>query len=660
MSALTIWLAFLAPLTSFVIIALVVRPFFPKYQWISPYLLITGLCVSLVVAILLFLDTLATGGPGYTSSYEWIRINDAAVIDLGTYIDSVSAATLLVVVFISLLVQVYSMGYMHGDTGYGRYFATMALFTSSMIGLVISSNIVQLYAFWELVGLSSYLLIGFWTERPAAAAAAKKAFIITRIGDVGFLIAILFLINHSFAIPESSNVNVLHIPDLCALGGTMSALIVTIITLGILSGAMGKSAQFPFHTWLPDAMEGPTPVSALVHSATMVAAGVFLLVRLFPFISESDTTMLVIAGVGAFTAVFAATMGLVVNDIKRVLAYSSISQLAYMFAAIGLGAYGPAIFHLITHAFFKALLFLGSGSVNHATHTFDMKEMGGLRKYMPWTYALMIVSSLSLIGLPPLAGFWSKDEIMLSAWEQMLHGSVFEVVILALLAMGVVLTAFYTWRMISLTFHGKYRGSGSDDGHGDDAIHESPWIMIAPMAILGVATVFAGFLANPPFNVGPISKHWLNDFISSSDVFHHVHHAADFSILVAAMSTSLAIVGLVAALYYFKVSKKGTKEPLESMNSMYRLIYNKYYLDDLYENVIVRNILQKRIVNITAFFDKYIVDGLGLTLGFVIKNVGHVLGLAQNGNVQFYTFVISLGGVIGLIVLLMYSPGLGG
>ena len=518
MSALTIWLAFLAPLTSFVIIALVVRPFFPKYQWISPYLLITGLCVSLVIAVLLFLDTLATGGPGYTSSYEWIRINDAAVIDLGTYIDSVSAATLLVVVFISLLVQVYSMGYMHGDTGYGRYFATMALFTSSMIGLVISSNIVQLYAFWELVGLSSYLLIGFWTERPAAAAAAKKAFIITRIGDVGFLIAILFLINHSFAIPESSNVNVLHIPDLCALGGTMSAVIVTIITLGILSGAMGKSAQFPFHTWLPDAMEGPTPVSALVHSATMVAAGVFLLVRLFPFISESDTTMLVIAGVGAFTAVFAATMGLVVNDIKRVLAYSSISQLAYMFAAIGLGAYGPAIFHLITHAFFKALLFLGSGSVNHATHTFDMKEMGGLRKYMPWTYALMIVSSLSLIGLPPLAGFWSKDEIMLSAWEQMLHGSVFEVVILALLAMGVVLTAFYTWRMISLTFHGKYRGSGSDDGHGDHAIHESPWIMIAPMAILGVATVFAGFLANPPFNVGPISKHWLNDFISSSDV----------------------------------------------------------------------------------------------------------------------------------------------
>ena len=208
MSALTIWLAFLAPLTSFVIIELVVRPFFPKYQWISPYLLITGLCVSLVVAVLLFLDTLATGGPGYTSSYEWIRINDAAVIDLGTYIDSVSAATLLVVVFISLLVQVYSMGYMHGDTGYGRYFATMALFTSSMIGLVISSNIVQLYAFWELVGLSSYLLIGFWTERPAAAAAAKKAFIITRIGDVGFLIAILFLINHSYAIPESSNVNV--------------------------------------------------------------------------------------------------------------------------------------------------------------------------------------------------------------------------------------------------------------------------------------------------------------------------------------------------------------------------------------------------------------------------------------------------------------------
>ena len=660
MSSLTIWLVFLAPLTSFVIISLIVRPFFSKHQWISPYLLIAGLSVSLVVSVMLFLDTLYTGGPGYNSAYQWIKINDAAIIDLGTYIDPVSSTILLVVVVVSLLVQIYSMGYMHGDIGYSRYFATMALFTSSMIGLVISSNIVQLYAFWELVGLSSYLLIGFCTERPAAAAAAKKAFIITRIGDVGFLIGILFLINHSFALPLSANVNVLHIPDICSLAGTMSAMIVTIITLGILSGAMGKSAQFPFHTWLPDAMEGPTPVSALVHSATMVAAGVFLLVRLFPFISASDTTMLVIAGVGAFTAVFAATMGLVVNDIKRVLAYSSISQLAYMFAAIGLGAFGPAIFHLITHAFFKALLFLCSGSVNHATHTFDMREMGGLRKYMPWTYGLMLVSSLSLIGLPPLSGFWSKDEIMLSAWEKMLHGSVFEITIFALLAIGVVLTAFYTWRMISLTFHGEYRGNDVGDGHGDHSIHESPGVMIAPMALLGVATVLAGFLTNPPVNVGPIHKHWLNDFISSSIVFHHGHHAAEFSVLVAILSTVLGLIGLGIAVYYYKLSQNGKKEPLESMKGFYGLIYNKYYLDDLYENIIVRNILQKRIVNIIAFVDKYVVDGLGLFLGFAVKNVGPVLGLFQNGNVQFYTFVISLGGVIGLIILLMYTPGLGG
>ncbi len=653
MSALTIWTVFLAPVAGFLVISLIIRPFFGKHQWISPFVLIAALLVSLIIAVMLFIDALATGGAGYNSAYEWIKINESAIIDLGTYIDPVSASTLVVVVLVSLLVQVYSMGYMHGDPGYSRYFATMALFTASMIGLVISSNILQLYAFWELVGLSSYLLIGFWTERPSAAAAAKKAFIITRIGDVGFLIGILFLINHSFSMDSVAGINVLHIPDICSIGGTMSGVIVTVITLGILSGAMGKSAQFPFHTWLPDAMEGPTPVSALVHSATMVAAGVFLLIRLFPFISDSGTTMLVIAGVGAFTAVFAATMGLVVHDIKRVLAYSSISQLAYMFAAIGLGAYGPAIFHLITHAFFKALLFLCSGSVNHATHTFDMREMGGLRKSMPWTYGLMMISSLSLIGLPPLAGFWSKDEIMLSAWDLLLHGAIFELIIFGLLAIGVILTAFYTWRMISLTFHGTYRG----DSH---SIHESPTIMIAPMFVLGILTVIAGVLTNPPINLGSLHKHWLGDFISSSTVFHHGHHVAEFSVMIATISTMLGLLGILAGIYYFKKSKQGIEEPLESLKSVHTLVYNKYYLDTLYEDIIVKNFLQKRIVNITALFDKYIVDGLGITIGFMVRNVGHILGLIQNGNVQFYTFIISLGGVIGLILLLMYAPGIGG
>jgi len=458
-----IWAIFLLPLGSFAFAALVVRPFFNRYSLISGLVTIAALGTALGFSIWT-LRSVILGHELVFEPIEWLEVG-GATIEFGLLIDPLTAVMLIVVTSVSLLVQIYSLGYMKGDPSFSRYYAYMSLFTAAMLGLVISSNIIQLYMFWELVGVSSYLLIGFWHERPAAAAAAKKAFIITRIGDVGFLIAILYLFTQAdnFA---AAGLNAFHIPDIweaarpeAAAGAILGGAVLTWLALGIFAGAAGKSGQFPLHTWLPDAMEGPTPVSALIHAATMVAAGVFLVARFFPVFEHSPDAMTVVALVGAFTAIFAASMGLVMNDIKRVMAYSTVSQLGYMMAALGLGLYAPAIFHLVTHAAFKALLFLGAGSVNHATGTFDMRYMGGLRKVMPITYILMVVASLSLVGIIPLAGFWSKDEILLGAWNGtgLVDTWVSRVTFSALLA-GVIVTAFYTIRMIILTFHGEFRG----------------------------------------------------------------------------------------------------------------------------------------------------------------------------------------------------------
>ena len=402
------WAVFLLPLFSFLLISLVVRPFLNRFAPLSGYMLIAALAVSLALSLLALVRS-NEGADLAFPAHTWIDLGDAA-IEIGLLLDPVTCIMLVVVTGVSLLVQIYSLGYMRGDPGMARYFAYMSLFTASMLGLVLSANIVQLYAFWELVGLSSYLLIGFWHDRPSAAAAAKKAFIITRIGDVGFLLAIINLFYHGpqFA---AQGLNPLHIPDiwqaaqpLATGGAVLGGTALTLICLGIFAGAAGKSGQFPLHSWLPDAMEGPTPVSALIHAATMVAAGVFLVARFFPLFQEARDAMMVVALVGGFTAFAAATLGLVMHDIKRVMAYSTISQLGYMMAALGLGAFGPALFHLFTHAFFKALLFLGAGSVNHAAGTFNMRYMGGLRRQMPWTYALLLAGSLSLVGIAPLAG----------------------------------------------------------------------------------------------------------------------------------------------------------------------------------------------------------------------------------------------------------------
>ena len=394
-SEASVWAIFLLPLASFVIIALVIRPFFNRYAVASGFLLIAALVVSLVLSILA-LSAVARGQEPELQAYQWLDLGNAA-IEFSLLLDPLTAVMAVVVTSVSLMVQIYSLGYMKGDPGYARYFAYMSLFTAAMLGLVLAANILVLYAFWELVGVSSYLLIGFWHDRPAAAAAAKKAFIITRIGDLGLLIAILYLFFQAdeFA---AAGMNAFHIPDiwlavqpLAAGGAILAGTGLTWLTLGIFAAAVGKSGQFPLHSWLPDAMEGPTPVSALIHAATMVAAGVFLVGRFYPIFLAAEGTLTVVALIGAFTALMAATMGMAANDIKRVMAYSTVSQLGYMMAALGLGAFPAAIFHLVTHASFKALLFLGAGSVNHATGTFNMQYMGGLRQHMPLTYALVVI-----------------------------------------------------------------------------------------------------------------------------------------------------------------------------------------------------------------------------------------------------------------------------
>ena len=473
-----IWLIFLLPVFSFIIISFFVRPFVKPESRVAGYITITALSSSL--ALSLWVLTAVMAAPHHVlpmPDISWLVVGDLN-IHLGLIVDSLTAVMLVVVTGVSLMVQIYSQGYMHGDPGYHRYYAWMSLFTASMLGVVMADNLLLVFVFWELVGLCSYLLIGFWFHRPAARNAATKAFVVTRLGDFGFLAAILVLFYNTgtFDIAELHSL---------AITGALAGTTLTWAAIGIFSGAVGKSAQFPLHVWLPDAMEGPTPVSALIHAATMVAAGIFLVARTFPLFEHSIEALTTVAIIGGFTALFAATMGLVMTDIKRVLAYSTISQLGYMMLGLGAGGIAIGIFHLFNHAFFKALLFLGAGSVNHATGTFDLRLMGGLRKVMPWTYATFLIASLSIAGIWPLAGFWSKDEILASSLAN-------QPILFYLAMLTVFMTAFYMFRVVFLTFGGEYRGGGSEAHSGKP--HESPSVMVIPMAILAILAVVYGWL----------------------------------------------------------------------------------------------------------------------------------------------------------------------
>ncbi|MDE2969616.1 MAG: NADH-quinone oxidoreductase subunit L, partial [Chloroflexota bacterium] len=448
------WAIFFLPLAAFLLNGLLIRPILGPQSPLAGHVTIAAVGGSFLLS-LWALQQVATGVDLEWASHAWVTVGSLDV-RVGILMDPLTAIMLVVVTGVSLAVQVYSVGYMHGDRGYVRYYSYMSLFTASMVGLVLASSVLQMFVFWELVGLSSYLLIGFWHHRPSAARAAVKAFVVTRLGDLGFMIAILYLFSQQGAL-SAEGLNALEVRDVyTAVGaGLLGSTAVTWLAIGFFAGAVGKSAQFPLHVWLPDAMEGPTPVSALIHAATMVAAGVFLVARMFPVFEASDAAMNLVAVTGGVTAVLAATMAVTANDIKRVVAYSTISQLGYMMLALGVGAYGAAMFHLFNHAFFKALLFLGSGSVNHAAGTFDMRYMGGLRRVQPWTYALFLVGALSLAGVFPLAGFWSKDEILAEAFHE---GSGVALLVFLLALAAAFMTAFYIFRALFMTFHGTYRG----------------------------------------------------------------------------------------------------------------------------------------------------------------------------------------------------------
>ena len=639
-----VWTIFFLPLAAFLLIALVVRPFFNAFREQSALITVVAIAASLALSVWALVSVIDRHGPLAFSSYEWVTVGDLT-IQVGLLVDSLTAIMLVVITGVSLLVQVYSVGYMKDDPGYARYFAIMCLFTASMVGLVISSNLVQLYVFWELVGVCSYLLIGFWFNRPAAAAAAKKAFIVTRIGDFGFLVAILYLFF------KGSSLEIGDINEAARLG-VFGGMAGTWLALGIFAGAAGKSAQFPLQVWLPDAMEGPTPVSALIHAATMVAAGVFLVARFFPVFEASADAMHTVALIGAFTALFAATMGLVMNDIKRVMAYSTISQLGFMMAALGVGAYGAAIFHLFTHAFFKALLFMGAGSVNHAAGTFDMRYMGGLRRPMPWTYITVLIGALSLAGIFPLSGFWSKDEILLHAWR---GDSLIDGVVFWLLMMGVFLTAVYAFRMVYMTFHGSYRGGADAEleeraaGSPAGAAHglllgESPPAMILPMLVLGIASVVLGYLVNPlGFGGGfaGIDPHWITHFLDPREAEAFSFPLASISVVVAALG-----IGVATMVYLWpKVSLSTVGRPFRGIHRMFS---EKYYMDQLYERQIVLRGVYGGLAGTLDWFDRKIVDNVAEFVGWVSRTTGRGISLIQTGQVQGYGVAISLG--VALIV----------
>ncbi len=630
-----LWAIMGCPLAAWGLIALYLR----KLPAIAGYAAILGIGAAMLLSYVTLFNVIDASGGVAQYTREWFTAGDLTV-PIGVRVDGLTAVMLVVVTTVAFLVQVYSTGYMQGDPGYGRYFAHMCLFTTSMLGLVLADNLFQMFIFWELVGLCSYLLIGFWFHKPSAAAAAKKAFIVTRIGDLGLLAALLLVWT------RAGTFDVTAIQEWAASGEAKSAL-VTLFALGLFAGAAGKSAQFPLHVWLPDAMEGPTPVSALIHAATMVAAGVYLVARFFPVFEASPDAADVVAWVGAITAILAATMALVQTDLKRVLAYSTVSQLGYMMLSLGALGYVAAIFHLFTHAFFKALLFLGSGSVNHATNTFDMQKMGGLRKHMPVTYWTFVIGSLSLAGIFPLAGFWSKDEILLDAWR---HDR-------ALWAIGAVvafMTAFYMFRAIFLTFHGTYRGGEPVDHHdpdnhfhGDPAHpHESPWAMKAPLLALAIPSIAAGWFAY---------DHMFKDFIEAA-LPHEGHHGSSFEIGIAVSSTIIALAGIGTA-YVIYIRRWVDSSSIRATFAPFALVFErKYFLDDLYEGLFVRNIFYRGWCRLLETVDRRIVDGIVNGIGQVGRAASSRLRAVQVGEVQSYGLGVAAGVIIIFLAVIVANP----
>ena len=631
-----VWAIYFAPVASTLLITagLIARRLFGfpfRDSWAGR---LTILAIGIAFLAALWTLDSSIGADGEALGFQphlWLNLFDLH-IEMGVRIDGLSAIMAVVVTSVSLLVQIYSVGYMHGDGGYARYFAFMSLFTAAMLGLVLASSLLQLFVHWELVGLASYLLIGFWFHRPSAAAAAKKAFIVTRFGDFAFLLAVLLIWG------KAGTFDIHEINEL-ALAGALSSAVLVGFTLGLLSGAIGKSAQFPLHIWLPDAMEGPTPVSALIHAATMVVAGVYLIARMFPSFEAAPAEVLdIVAYVGGFTALLAAVLGLVQTDIKRVLAYSTISQIGYMVLALGVLGYVAAIFHLFTHAFFKALLFLGSGSVNHATHTFDMRRMGGLRSYMPVTYVTFVIGALSLSGVFPLAGFWSKDEILLDAWK-------YDKLLFVIGVVVAFMTALYMFRAIFMTFWGEYRGGEEPEvGHEDFSTvpHESPPSMAFPLLILAVPAIFAGLFA-----LGSGFTHLIEGSLPAE--LRHGKPSIEGIVVAASLVAALAGIGVAAAVYLYR--NPASEAVAARLGPLPGIVERKYYLDFLAETVVVRWILNAGLQRIADLFDRYVVDAIVDGIGTATRLAGDGLRRAEAGYVQAYTSLFFIGIVIAVVVV---------
>ncbi|WP_428910090.1 NADH-quinone oxidoreductase subunit L [Niallia sp. Krafla_26] len=609
------WVIPLFPLLSFLVLITFGRRFKESSFKIGIFLTLLSFIFSVVVLFERFTSST------YKAEALWLEVGSTQ-LTVGMEVNQLNALMLVIVSLVSFLVHTYSAGYMKGDDRLSVYYAYLGLFTFAMLGLVLSPNLLQTYIFWELVGLGSFLLIGFYFYKEEAKRAAKKAFIMTRIGDVGLLIGMILLFWEVGSFEYEAIFQAVR-------DGVISEGMLTLTAILIFIGAVGKSGQFPLHTWLPDAMEGPTPVSALIHAATMVAAGVYLVAALFPLFEASEAALLTVAIVGAVTAIFAATIALVQTDIKRVLAYSTVSQLGYMMLALGSAGYVAGVFHLTTHAFFKALLFLAAGSVIHAVHTQDIEKMGGLWKKLPKTGVLFLIGTMAISGVPLLSGFFSKDEILISAWNA-------ENPVLFVLAMiTAFLTAFYMFRLFFMVFMGESRADHQEE------VHESPTIMTLPMTVLAILTIVAGYINTPWF--GTFLGDWLTDG----------HGHVEGPVWIMLVATILSLLGICLAwLIYGKQSL--SRDWLTSKTSVaYGILYNKYFVDEIYQYSVVAG------VKVFSLFLKYvewfIVQGMAEVIRGTVQGLGKLGSKWQNGQIQVYGTVAFVG--LALLVVIYALTG---
>ena len=632
-------------------------------------LTILGVLIAFIISAMTLKSVIMDGARFNATLYEWMIVGGLKM-EVGFLVDGLTAMMMCVVTFVSLMVHIYTIGYMEEDEGYNRFFSYISLFTFSMLMLVMSNNMLQLFFGWEAVGLVSYLLIGFWFNKPTAVFANKKAFLVNRVGDFGFILGIGLIaayagtLNYGEAFAKADTLAKLTFP------GT-EWMLVTVICICLFIGAMGKSAQFPLHVWLPDSMEGPTPISALIHAATMVTAGIFMVARMSPLFELSDTALSFILVIGAITALFMGFLGIIQNDIKRVIAYSTLSQLGYMTVALGASAYSVAVFHLMTHAFFKALLFLGAGSVIIGMHhNQDIRWMGGVRKYMPITWITFVIGSLALIGTPFFSGFYSKDSIIEAVHESHLWGAGFAYY--AVLA-GVFVTAFYSFRLYFLVFHGKERYDQNPDAHHDDhghahddhghadhghdahKPHESPWVVWLPLVLLAIPSLAIGFLTIEPMLYGAFFKDAIFINADKHEAMKELAEAFHGPVAMAihGLSTApfwLALAGVVLSYYMYMINPALPAAIKRGFSPVFTLLENKYYLDWINENILARG---ARALG-TAFWkggDQAVIDGAIVNGSW--KLVGRISGVVrwlQSGFIYHYAFAM----LLGIFVLMTY------